>query len=115
MVSFRSPQMWNRFCVFLPWCVSHSCWLQSGLVYLIRAEVFESNWCIAHPMGKPAMVVVRVQGAPREETFQQQYLKVTRDRAIILSAAVLRPEVGITRNPAWAVRGHVTPCVPRDA
>ncbi len=29
--------------VFLPWCVGHSCWLQSGLVDLIWAVVFESD------------------------------------------------------------------------
>ncbi len=47
-----SPQMWNRFCVFLPWCVGRSYWLKSGLVYLIWAVVFESDgvsltlaWC----------------------------------------------------------------------
>src|SRR6266853_3185345 len=44
-----SPQMWNMFRVFLPWCVGCSCWLQSGLVYLIWAVVFGSDWCIAHP------------------------------------------------------------------
>jgi len=61
-----SPQMWNRFCVFLPWCVGRSCWLQSGLVDLIWAVVFESEVCRSPlpGVGKPAMVVVRVQGAP---------------------------------------------------
>ncbi len=44
--------LWNRFCVFLPWCVGCSGWLHSGLVYLIWAVVFGSDgvsltlaWC----------------------------------------------------------------------
>jgi hypothetical protein len=63
MSSVVFPNVEYVLCVPPMVCGLH-CRLQSGLVYLFWAVVFGSDWCIAHPclVGKPAMVVVRVQG-----------------------------------------------------